>query len=108
VMELMEEAERNKSPTNSQGFDGTNGLWSVVRVWGRERKSVGDDGWKKWTGKKWKKEGEEKKEASAAGQRTKTGSTGFVAEWTVKARRKRWWLRRIPARLTEQSVRLTT
>jgi hypothetical protein len=40
----MEEAERNKSPTNSQGFDGTNGLWSVVRVCVRERKSVGDGG----------------------------------------------------------------
>jgi hypothetical protein len=36
----MEEAERNKSPTNSQGFDGTNGLWSVVRVGERERGKV--------------------------------------------------------------------
>jgi hypothetical protein len=43
----MEEAERNKSPTNSQGFDGTNWLWIVVKVRGRERKSVGDGGWKK-------------------------------------------------------------
>jgi hypothetical protein len=40
VRELMEEAERNKSPTNSQGFDGTNGLWSVVRVGERERGKV--------------------------------------------------------------------
>jgi hypothetical protein len=43
----MEEAKRNESPTNSQGFDGTNGLWFVVKVRGRERKSVGNDGWKK-------------------------------------------------------------
>jgi hypothetical protein len=114
VRELMEEAERNKSPTNSQGFDGTNGLWSVVRVWGRERKSVGDGGWKKWMGKKWKKEGEEKKEAAAAGQRTKTGSTSyktgstdFAAVWIVKVCRKRCWLCGIPARLTAQSARLT-
>jgi hypothetical protein len=107
VRELMEEAERNKTPTNSQGFDGTNGLWSVVRVWRRERKSVGDGSWKKWTGKKWKEEGEEKKEAASAGQRTKTGSTGFAAEWTVEARRKKCWLRGIPARLTAQSARLT-
>jgi hypothetical protein len=80
----------------------------------RERKSGGDGGWKKWTGKKWKKEGEEKKEEEAAGQRTKigstgykTGSTGFAAVWTVKARRKRRWLRGIPTRLTAQSTRLT-
>jgi hypothetical protein len=102
----MEEPERNKSPTNSQGFDSTNGLWRVVRVWRRERRSVGDDGWKKWTGKKWKEEGEEKKEAASAGQRTKTGSTGyktgstgFASVWTVKVHRKRCWLRGIPTRL---------
>jgi hypothetical protein len=110
----MEEAERNKTPTNSQGFDGTNGLCSVVRVWRRERKSVGDGGWKKWMGKKWKEEGEEKKESATAGQQTKTGSigyktgsTGFATEWTVKAHRKRCWLRGIPARLTAQSARPT-
>jgi hypothetical protein len=114
VRELMEKAERNKSPTNSQGFDGTNGLLSVVRVWGRERKSVGDGGGEKWTGNDWKKEGEEKKEEAAACQRTKTGSTGyktgstgFAAVWTVKARRKQCWLREIPAWLTAQSARLT-
>jgi hypothetical protein len=51
----------------------------------------------------------------AAGQRTKTGSTGyktgstgFAAVWTVKARRKQRWLRGIPAKLTAQSARLTT
>jgi hypothetical protein len=43
----MEEAERNESPTNSQGFDGTNGLWFVVKVRERERKCVGNGGWKK-------------------------------------------------------------
>jgi hypothetical protein len=42
----MEEAERNKSPTNSQGFDGTNGLWFMVKVRGRERKRVGNGSWK--------------------------------------------------------------
>jgi hypothetical protein len=114
VRELMEEAERNKSPTNSQGFGGTNGIWRVVWVCERERKSGCDSGCKKWTGKEWKKEGEEKKEEAAAGQLTKTGSIGyktgstdFVAVWTVKARRKRRWLRGIPARLTAQSTRLT-
>jgi hypothetical protein len=81
--------------------------------WERERKSEGDGGSKKWMGKEWKKEGEEKKEeAAAAGQRTKIGSTGsktgFAAVWTVKARRKRRWLRGKPAILTAQSARLTS
>jgi hypothetical protein len=40
VRELMEEAERNKSPTNSQGFGGTNGIWRVVWVCERERGKV--------------------------------------------------------------------
>ena len=102
----MEEAERNKSPTNSQGFDGSKGFGEWCE-WERERKSEGDGGGEKWTGKEWKKEGEEKKEEAAAGQRTKTGSTGFAAVWTVKAHRKRRWLRGIPARLTMQSARLT-
>jgi hypothetical protein len=30
MRELMEEAERNKSPTNPQGFDGSKGIWRVV------------------------------------------------------------------------------
>jgi hypothetical protein len=115
--ELMEEAERNKSPTNSQW------IWWLkrdlecgvsVRERERERKSEGDDDSKKWTGKEWKKEGEEKKEEAATGQRTKTGSTdyktgstSFAAVWTVKARRKQCWLRGKPATLTAQTARLT-
>jgi hypothetical protein len=58
-------------------------------------------------GKEWKREGKEKKERWQLVSRPKTGSTGFAAVWTVKARRKRWWLRGIPARLTAQSARLT-
>jgi hypothetical protein len=115
VRELMEEAERNKSPTNSQGFDGTNGLWGCGEsVCVRERKSVGDGCCKKWTGKEWKREGKEKKEEWQLDSEPKTGSTGyktdstgFAAVWTVKARRKRCWLRGIPVRLTAQSARLT-
>jgi hypothetical protein len=55
-------------------------------VWVREgeRKSEGVGGSNKWRGKERKREGEERKEEAAAGQRTKTGSTGFAAVWTVK------------------------
>jgi hypothetical protein len=86
----------------------------VVWVWERERKSEGDGGSNKWKGKEWKKEGEEKKEEAVAGQRTKTdstgsetGSTGFAAAWTIKARRKRCWLCGKPATLIAQSTKLT-
>jgi hypothetical protein len=103
----MEEAKRNKSPTKTPKDLMAQMDFGVVRVWRRERKSVGNSGWKKWMGKKWKEEGEEKKEAASAGQRTKTGSTGFASEWTVKARRKSCWLCGISARLTAQSARLT-
>jgi hypothetical protein len=85
--------------------------------WGecvRERKSVGDGCCKKWTGKEWKREGKEKMERWRLVSRPKTGSIGyktgsigFAAVWTVKACRKRCWLRGIPARLIAQSARLT-
>jgi hypothetical protein len=54
-----------------------------------------------------RRQGRRKKEEEAAGQRTKTGSSGFTAVWTVKARRKQRWLRGKPATLTAQSAKLT-
>jgi hypothetical protein len=58
----------------------------------RERKSGGDGGCKKWTGKEWKKEGEKKKEEVAASQRTKTGSTGFYTGSTGFHQKKTGWV----------------
>jgi hypothetical protein len=89
--ELMEEAERNKSPTNSSRIWWLEKGFGVWCEWERERKSEGDGGSNKWKGKERKRKGEEKKEEAAAGQRTKTGSTvsetvstSFATAWTLK------------------------
>jgi hypothetical protein len=113
MRELMEEAERNKSLTNSQGFDGSKGIWRVVWVCVRGKVKA-TAAVRNERVKSERRKGRRKKEEAAAGQRTKTGSTssetgstGFAAVWTVKVRKKRRWLRGKPATLTAQSARLT-
>jgi hypothetical protein len=105
--DLMEEAKRNKSPTNSTRIWWLWEGFGVRWVWERERESEGDGGSNKWKGKERKREGEEKKEEAVAGQSDQNRFNRFCCSVNSKTRRKRRWLSRKPVTLTAQSAKLT-